>query len=308
MLNDTTQPCGAVSVPFLGRLELQPTHRSQRVFHSMGGLGLTPAVRSRVAAHWSSWADCNKMVRDRHPIVADLIMRGIDHHPALCFDAVIWWKLDWRSHLAERCQSPRTSRTERPEVWLATPREHVFGRTAFRIPLGRGVATCQSNVEVTEGPVSLCGSHCVAHQQNHPDRTPTIPHLVVSPSSPAPFLSPPATADVATDLTSLAIIEQLAPGWGCWGGEAFRWSARPPKGACREAGGRVSTNVFVNAVGQSTGGGDRRRFTSVAWCTTGHRHHPRVPTARRRFTRRKSCRPQRFSFAGGQTEEGEDLH
>ena len=79
---------------------------------SMGGLGLTSAVRSRVAAHWSSWADCIKMVRDRHPIVADLIMHGIDHHPALCFDAVrtcehLWWKLDWRSHLGERCQSLR---------------------------------------------------------------------------------------------------------------------------------------------------------------------------------------------------------
>ena len=49
---------------------------------SMGGLGLTSAVRSRVAAHWSSWADCIRMVRDRHPIVADVIMHGIDHHPA----------------------------------------------------------------------------------------------------------------------------------------------------------------------------------------------------------------------------------
>ena len=55
---------------------------------SMGGFGLTSAVRSRVAAHWSSWADCIKMVRDRHPIVADVIMRGIDDHPALCFDAL----------------------------------------------------------------------------------------------------------------------------------------------------------------------------------------------------------------------------
>ena len=54
---------------------------------SKGGLGLTSAVRSRFEARWSSWADI-KMVRDRHPIVADVIMRGIDHHPALCFDAV----------------------------------------------------------------------------------------------------------------------------------------------------------------------------------------------------------------------------
>ena len=32
-----------------------------------------------------------------------------------------------------------------------------------------------------------------------------------------------------------------------------------------------------------------------------------VPPARRWFSTRKSCRPQRFSFAGSQTKEGEDL-
>ena len=49
-----------------------------------------------------------------------------------------------------------------------------------------------------------------------------------------PSLSPSATADVATDLTSLAIIEQLVPGWGCWEKEVFHWSARPPKCAGRQ--------------------------------------------------------------------------
>ena len=28
------------------------------------------------------------MVKDRHPIVADLIMQGIEHYPALCFEGV----------------------------------------------------------------------------------------------------------------------------------------------------------------------------------------------------------------------------
>ena len=36
---------------------------------SLGGLGLTSAVRSRVAAHWSSWVDCIHMIRQRHPSV-----------------------------------------------------------------------------------------------------------------------------------------------------------------------------------------------------------------------------------------------
>ena len=37
---------------------------------SMGVLGLRSAVRTRVPAHWSSWADCFPMVHARHPDVA----------------------------------------------------------------------------------------------------------------------------------------------------------------------------------------------------------------------------------------------
>ena len=55
---------------------------------SMGGLGLTSAVRTRVAAYGSSWADCIKMIRDRPPEVADTIIEGINRHPAPCFQAV----------------------------------------------------------------------------------------------------------------------------------------------------------------------------------------------------------------------------
>ena len=38
---------------------------------SLGGLSLTSAVRSRVAAFWSSGADCIHMVEQRHPEVVD---------------------------------------------------------------------------------------------------------------------------------------------------------------------------------------------------------------------------------------------
>ena len=64
----------------------------------------------------------------------------------------------------------------------------------------------------------------------------------------------------------------------------------------------------VQRVGQSPGGRDRRRVTSVAWCTTGHGHHPRVLTARRRFSTRKSCKPQRFRFAGPDGRRGLTLN
>ena len=47
-----------------------------------------------------------------------------------------------------------------------------------------------------------------------------------------PSFSPPPTADVAADWTSLATVEQLARGWGCWGREVSRWSA--PLHKCAE--------------------------------------------------------------------------
>ena len=55
---------------------------------SLGGLGLTSAVRSRVAAHWCSWADCIHMIRQRHPSVAETLITGIHRRPAPCFAAV----------------------------------------------------------------------------------------------------------------------------------------------------------------------------------------------------------------------------
>ena len=54
----------------------------------MGGLGLTSAVQTRVAAHWASWADSISMVRKRHPTIADAMIKGIDRNPAPCFQSV----------------------------------------------------------------------------------------------------------------------------------------------------------------------------------------------------------------------------
>ena len=45
---------------------------------SRGGLGLSCAARSTVAAHWSSWADCVHMIKQRHSEVAEIMLTGID--------------------------------------------------------------------------------------------------------------------------------------------------------------------------------------------------------------------------------------
>ena len=43
----------------------------------LGGVGLRSAVRTRVLAHWASWADCLPMVKDRHPEVAASMVAGL---------------------------------------------------------------------------------------------------------------------------------------------------------------------------------------------------------------------------------------
>ena len=55
---------------------------------SLGGLGLGSAVRIREAAHWASWADSLEMIRNRHPTVAASILRGLTDSPEQSFEAL----------------------------------------------------------------------------------------------------------------------------------------------------------------------------------------------------------------------------
>ena len=45
---------------------------------SAGGLGLVSAVRVRVAAHWASWADSLRMVRQRNSRIARMMIRQLE--------------------------------------------------------------------------------------------------------------------------------------------------------------------------------------------------------------------------------------
>ena len=58
---------------------------------SLGGLSLTSAVRSRVAAFWSSWAHCIHMIKQRHPEVAETLIVGIDQDPSPSCAAVRYY-------------------------------------------------------------------------------------------------------------------------------------------------------------------------------------------------------------------------
>ena len=55
---------------------------------SMGGLGLTNALEVRTAAFWAPWAHSMKMVKERHPTIANEMMVGIDREESLCFQSV----------------------------------------------------------------------------------------------------------------------------------------------------------------------------------------------------------------------------
>ena len=56
---------------------------------SAGGLGLVSAVRVRPAAHWASWADSLRMVRQRHPAIAERMVAGLEGDgPEACFQSV----------------------------------------------------------------------------------------------------------------------------------------------------------------------------------------------------------------------------
>ena len=43
----------------------------------LGGLILRSAVRTRLPAHWASWADCLPMIKERHPEVAASMVEGL---------------------------------------------------------------------------------------------------------------------------------------------------------------------------------------------------------------------------------------
>ena len=87
---------------------------------------------------------------------------------------------------------------------------------------------------------------CAPHVKGHPTRRPTLPRLPVQTFAPAPSLCPCGPADVAADLTCLAIIVR-APWRGCWGEPISLW--RWPLSKCAERQEpRVSRNLHVRDV------------------------------------------------------------
>ena len=114
-----------------------------------GGLGLRSAMRSRPAAHWASWADALKMIKQRHPGVANMIISSLARHEKcssiqsllMCVDALeaAGFEVPSWEHLVEGRRPKGTSEDDPCQAthWMAeasrdVPREAVSvkGRVA----------------------------------------------------------------------------------------------------------------------------------------------------------------------------------
>ena len=74
---------------------------------SLGGLGLTSAVRGCLAAHWASWTDCLAMINNRHPEVGHINVRAFPaSRPSrgLMNSSGGTWKFPRGRNFAERTQ------------------------------------------------------------------------------------------------------------------------------------------------------------------------------------------------------------
>ena len=75
------------------RMILGPSHRHVGLVRRR--FGAHECAEGEGAVHFASWADCLRMVRDRHPFIAELMIRHLEEGTAPCFQAVRQCKDSW---------------------------------------------------------------------------------------------------------------------------------------------------------------------------------------------------------------------
>ena len=195
-----------------------------------GGLGLRSAERSRVAAHWASWADTMPMIQERHPAVAELIigsLQGGPNSPCLVavqnaaleldgeegFEVPEWTALAGESGLAARAVRERVGSTKQPDGSNA---EHILPHLT---PTRRAMLRSQSG-PVAGIPFSVAPSSFLTRLE------PALSGSCFSGASPCLCPCPNAAVGVAVSLTPLAATVQLALGQEFWAGEGSLWRVR----------------------------------------------------------------------------------
>ena len=216
---------------------------------SKGGLGLRSAVRSRVAAHWASWADCLPTVQKRHPQVASIMLQGLNGGRRQTISLNV--ARECATSLAEAgCELPTWLDLVdgvRPPIPMDMgdpfqPRQgwqHFVSNTVEERHL-RETLPCLLQNALSFGlrvDPSLRGHSCVARPCGSRSSSPSHSAYCsfVASTCPSPCL--PAAAGVAVHSTALATTGQLARLQG--------WRGFAVEKICREGGARVSTNTFV---------------------------------------------------------------
>ena len=223
---------------------------------SMGGLGLRSATRGRFAAYWASWADSLSAIQSRHPILAEELIAALDNPrgafylqgAAECremlldrgFDAPRWGAVAHGSRPGRGLDDAEPA--EAAHGWqrpASSASEECFRRGAVwpRLSGDRALLRSQS------GPLS--GVPFISSPAFHHSRFSSQEFRVLLLRR--LWLSLPLTSRVCRcgrPLDSCGHHRAACSRAGVLGNRGYALESAAAR-VCREAGGRVSTNVFL---------------------------------------------------------------
>ena len=199
---------------------------------SVGGLGLSSAHRNRESAHWASWADCLRMVHDRHPDVAetnDRTVGGWDRH---CFEGVQRCRQLVEDAGLEIPSWRKLAETPAARVEDFEPGQPKFGRQQ------KEQSFVQSQVwPFLNGPTRallrsqhapLASAPFTALPTSRVTRFDAQPfHLLLCRRLHLPLHLTLRTCRCGANLTCLATIAQRVQRQGCWERGGSVWNVRP---------------------------------------------------------------------------------
>ena len=256
-----TRACGHVCARFwvCRTTSVTPLRDTQPASLLHGGLGLRSAVRTSLPAHWASWGDCLSMIKNRHPEVAHMIVTAVENHPRTPnLEAVARAKVaitgvhgfeppDWRSLATGLRPKPRDPKEHEPVCrrqgwqheasvpceWEFRERRIMYTMTATERVLLRSQSGPGAEVAFSEAPSNFhirIESHLFRVLLQRRLR------LRLPPSSRFCRCGRPFDAFGHHRAACLRTGELGRRGFALESAGA---------GMCREAGGRVATNVIV---------------------------------------------------------------
>ena len=223
----------------------------------LGGLGLRNAIRTRYFAFWASLADCTPMVDARHPEVAAQLVVQLEGHPAtLCLGAAAaaakvltgimnFEPPSWRSVLLGARRPHRAPDTFQPGTQRQKKQHEASSRIEenFKVALlDRLPDSAKASLRSQGGPgaglsFTTCSTCLVTRFEPHLFRI-----LLLRLRLPLPFTVRSCRCDLPLDSCGhhrAACAQAGVLGKRGWALESVAVRI------CREAGGRVTTNVML---------------------------------------------------------------